>query len=329
MRSNEPGRAARVFAALGKSICYVGLFLVMQVLVVLPASIGVAIEGVLAGWDEDEIYAAMMDLDLTAVSLISGLLTLAVVLAFYLIRRKKLGEALWLRPVPAPTLLTGASLAPALYFVVVVVLFVLPEAWTENYGEASADIATGTILGVIAVAIVAPVVEEVIFRGLTMTRLSRAMPGWLAVLLSAAVFGVCHGELVWICYAFVLGVFFAFIDLRAGSILPSILGHLMFNAIGQIMTFIPETEEGTEILIALGVLFAAAIVLPILDYKGVAALFRSRPAPSNPPAEWALPAASEKWALPAASEKWALPTASEKWEPPSAPGTYEFDPWEE
>ena len=302
MKPNEPGRAARIFAALGKSVCYVGLFLVMQVLVVLPASIGIAIKAALGGWSEDEIYAAMADLDLAGLTLISGLLTLAVVLAFYLIRRKKLSEAVWLRSVPASTLLTGASLAPALYFVVIIVLSVLPTSMMENYNEASEGIATGTVLGVLSVAVVAPIVEEVIVRGLTMTRLSRVMPGWLAVLVSAAVFGACHGEFVWFCYAFVLGVFFGFIDLRAGSILPSVLGHITFNAIGQIMSFVPESEEGTEVLIALGVLFLAAIVLPILDRKGIAALFRSRPA---------------------------APTAPVEWELPSVPGVYEFDPWEE
>ena len=303
MNPGRPDRVGQVFAALGKSVCYVGLFLGMQVLVLLPSMIGAAIQAAQNGGDEDEIYAAMLNADVMILTLISGLLTLAVVLAFYLIRRKKLSEALWLRPVPASALFTGASLAPALYFMVVIVLSVLPEAWTESYTEASADISTGTVVGVISVAIVAPVVEEFIFRGLIMTRLSRVMSGWLAVLLSAAVFGLCHGELVWFCYAFVLGAFFGFIDLRSGSILPSILGHIMFNAIGQIMSFVPETEEGTGMVIALGVLFAAAILLPILDHRGIAALLR----PASGPA----PAASEEWKL------------------PGVPGTYDYDPWEE
>lgn len=301
MKPDRPGGAGQVFAALGKCVCYVGLFLGMQMLVMLPAMFGSAIQAVLAGGDEDEIYAAMLNADVTTLTLISGLLTAAVVLAFYLIRRKKLSEALWLRPVPAPALFTGASLAPALYFVVVIVLSILPEAWTENYGEASSNIAAGTVLGVVSVAVVAPIVEEFIFRGLIMTRLSRVMSGWLAVLLSAAVFGLCHGELVWFCYAFVLGAFFGLIDLRAGSILPSILGHVMFNAIGQMMTFVPETEEGTEMAVALGVLFAAAVVLPFLNRRGIAALLRSRPAPAG----------------------------SDQWELPSVPGTYDYDPWYE
>ena len=301
MKPNGPDRAARVFTALGKSICYVGLFLGMQLLVTLPPMFSAAIQVAAGGGDEEEMYAAMMGIDVMTLTLISGLLTLAFVLAFYLIRRKKLSEALWLRPVPASTLFTGASLAPALYFTVAMVLVLLPASWTESYGEASSGVATGTVVGVIAVAVVAPIVEEFIFRGLVMTRLSRAMPGWLAVLVSAAVFGLCHGEPVWVCYAFVLGAVFGFIDLRAGSILPSVLGHIMFNAIGQVMSLIPETEEGTEAVIALGVLFLAAIVLPILDRKGIAALLRSRPAAKSPV----------------------------EWELSGVPGTYEYNPWEE
>lgn len=301
MKPNKPGRVEYVFIALSKSVCYVGLFLGVQVLVMLPSMIIAAMQAANGGGDEDAVYAAMLGVDVATLTLISGLFTLAVVLAFYLIRRKKLSEALWLRPVPASALFTGASLAPAMYFVVVIVLSVLPKAWTENYGEASADVAVGTVMSVISVAIVAPIVEEFIFRGLVMTRLSQSMPGWLAVLLSAAVFGLCHGELVWFCYTFVLGAIFGFIDLQTGSILPSILGHVAFNAIGQIMSFIPETEEGTEVVIALGVLFLAAIVLLILDRKGIAALFHPRPAPA----------------------------ASEEWELPSVPGSYDYNPWDE
>lgn len=301
MKPGAPAGAGQVFAALGKCVCYVGLFLGMQMLVTVPTMFGAAIQAVLAGGDEDEIYAAMLNADVTTLTLISGLLTAAVVLAFYLIRRKKLSEALWLRPVPASALLTGVSLAPALYFAVAMVLSVLPEAWTENYAEASSNIVAGTVMSVISVAVVAPIVEEFIFRGLIMTRLSRVMSGGLAVLLSAAVFGLCHGELLWFCYAFLLGAFFGLIDLRAGSILPSILGHVMFNAIGQIMTFVPETEEGTEMAAALGVLFAAAVVLPLLNRRGITALLRSRP----------------------------VPAGSDEWELPSVPGTYDYDPWYE
>lgn len=280
MNERKPDRVGQVFAALGKSVCYVILFLGMQVAVMLPLFVSVISEMVVGESIVDEgTIIAMLSVDTMIFSMVSGLLTIAIVLAFYLIRRKKLSEALMLRPVPAPTLLTAVSLAPALYFLVTTGLALLPEKWIDSYIDVSSGIDSGTFFGVVAVVFVAPVVEEFIFRGLVMNRLSRVMPGWLAVVLSAAVFGACHGHPVWFAYAFVLGAVFGFIDLRAGSIWPSILGHVAFNAIGQVFTFIPETEEGTEVVIAMGVLLVVGIIIPILNRKAIAALFRPAPAP--------------------------------------------------
>lgn len=301
MNERKPDRVGQVFAALGKSVCYLALFLGMQLAVMLPlivSAISVAITG--ESVVDEAIIQAFFSVDTMIFSLVSGLLTLAVVLVFYLIRRKKLSEVLWLRPVPVPALLTAASLAPGLYLVVTTGLVLLPEAWQDSYVEASSGIDSGTLAGVIAVAVVAPIVEEVIFRGLIMNRLARVMPGWLAVVLSAAAFGACHGHPVWFAYAFVLGAVFGFIDLRVNSILPSILGHVVFNTIGQIFSAIPETEEGTEALVAMGVLLVVAIVAALINRKGIAALFRKTSAAPVP--------ASEQI------------TESK---------TYEYDPWDE
>lgn len=300
MKPSKAERAAQVFVALGKSVCYLALFLGSQVLVMLPVLIAAGVQSAVGNWEMAEKLSNLVFDNAMVFSALSGLITLAVVLLFYLIRRKKLSDALMLRPVPAPTLLTTASLAPALYFLVTTALALLPEAWLESYTEASAGIGGGGVMGVIAVALVAPVVEEFIFRGLIMTRLARAMPGWLAVMVSAAIFGVCHGHPVWFAYAFVLGVAFGLMDLRAGSIWPSILGHVVFNAIGQIFSFIPETEEGTEVVIAMGVLLVVGIVLPIINRRAIAALFRRAPS-----------------AAPAAAEL------------PAEPESYDYDPWDE
>ena len=299
MNERKPDRVGQVFAALGKSVCYLTLFLGMQLVVMLPLLVSMVSQAVTGESVVDEdVILALLSVDTMTLSMISGLLTLTVVLAFYLVRRKKFSEALWLRPVPVPALLTGAALAPGLYLVVTTALAMLPEAWLDSYDEASAGIDSGTLTGVIAVAVVAPIVEEVIFRGLIMNRLARVMPAWLAVVLSAAIFGVCHGHPVWFAYVFVLGAVFGFIDLRTNSILPSILGHVVFNAIGQIFSLIPETEEGTEMLIAMGVLLLVAIVAPLINRKGIAALFR--PAPEPLPAQ----------------------------ELPEKPKNYDYDPWD-
>lgn len=300
MRDDKIQRAMPVLSALGKSVCYLALFLGMQVAVMLPPSVLMGIQAALGG-NTDALYDELLANSMTY-SMISGLLTLVVILAVYRFRRKPMGEALWLRRVDGPTLWTGASLAPALYLIVGTVLMLLPEAWTESYNEASAGIDTGTLTGVLAVAVVAPVVEELIFRGLMLNRLRMVMPGWLAVALSAAVFGACHGHPVWFAYTFVIGTFFGWLDLRANSILPSILGHIAFNAVGQILSFVPKTEKGTELAASMGILLLVAIAAPILNRKGVAALFRRGPRQAALPAPNGLPA---------------------------QPGVYEYDPWDE
>ena len=301
MRDEKAARAMPVLAALGKSVCYLALFVGMQVAIMLPESVYIGVMAALGG-DVDELYDQLLANTMTY-TMISGLLTIAIVIAVYRLRRKPMAEALWLRGVDGPTLLTGAALAPTLYLIVSGALALLPEAWLESYTEASAGIDSGTLTGVLAVAVVAPVVEELIFRGLMLNRLSRVMPGWLAAVLSSAAFGVCHGHPVWFAYAFVLGAFFAFLDLRAQSILPSILGHVAFNAISQILSFVPETESGAEQTLVMEILLVIAMVAPILNRKGVAALFRRRP---------------RQAALPAPD-----------WDLPTQPGTYDYDPWDE
>ncbi len=294
----KPGleeRAAQLILAVVKTGCYLALFLGSQVLVMLPLVIATAIQTVTgSGVLNENALNAMLNERAMTYTLMADLLTLVIVLTFYLIRRKKFSEALWMRHVDAPTLWEGAALAPGLYLAVSIVLIALPESWTASYNEASAGIASGTLVGVIAVVAAAPVVEEVIFRGLIMTRLSRAMPGWLAVLLSAAVFGACHGHPVWFGYAFVLGTVFGSMDLRAGSIWPSILGHVAFNSIDQIRSFLPKTDAA--VITFLGVLVVVAIVAPIVDRAAAMSQRRAQ----APPVQRL----------------------------PIVPGVYDFDPWD-
>lgn len=300
MKPAWTARLTGILIALGKSLCYLALFLGSQALISVPYVSALTLQMMLEGGTVDEaLLYERINANAMLLTLISGVLTIVIVLAFYLIRRKKLGEALWLRPVPAPSLLSGAAMAPCLYLLVGVVLALLPVQWTQNYDQASAGLDSGGIIGIIAVVLVAPVVEEFIFRGLIMTRLAQAMPGWLAAVVSAAIFGACHGEFVWFCYAFLLGLIFGLMDLRAGSILPSILGHLAFNGIGQLLSALLETGSEETELIAIGVLLLVGVAAVVLDRKAIAAIFR--PAPKAAPAL----------------------------EQPLQPGTYDFDPWDE
>lgn len=254
--------AGTVFAALGKAVCYLLLFLLCQTLIsgvyTLAASLyGMLNPGVVI--DPVELVLACTD----QISLFSAIATLVILAAFFLLRRKNPFREVGFHATRGRFVFFAIAITPLLYVAVTFVLGLLPEEWMADYAEASAALNQTGVLMVIATVVAVPIVEEVIFRGLVLSRLRRAMPGWLAVVLTALAFGLCHGQIVWMAYAFVLGLVFGFMNLRARSIWPSLVAHLIFNGIGQLAVYLPETE--TAGLLFVTVLLAVGITLCVIS----------------------------------------------------------------
>ena len=83
-------------------------------------------------------------------------------------------------------------------------------------------------LMVLTTVIIAPIVEEVIFRKLMLDRL-RGLGDLSAVLLSALAFALFHTNLYQFIYAFVLGMIFACVVLITGSIRDVVVLHMIIN----------------------------------------------------------------------------------------------------
>lgn len=79
--------------------------------------------------------------------------------------------------------------------------------------------------------IIAPIVEEVIFRKILLDKLRRFgdLP---AILLTGFAFGIFHFNLPQFFYATVLGILFAYITIRTNRLIYPIVLHMMVNAIG-------------------------------------------------------------------------------------------------
>jgi membrane protease YdiL (CAAX protease family) len=104
---------------------------------------------------------------------------------------------------------------------------------SERTGGGSASIAA-VVLVVIGVAIAAPIVEEIVFRGYLFPALARWRGPWIGALLGAAVFGAAHCLVyppqllpLMAAFGFVACMLFWF----TGSLLPSIALHAMNNAL--------------------------------------------------------------------------------------------------
>ena len=272
MNGNDPNRATQILAALGKAIAYLALYLGSQILVSAGFSIWATLAVIMETGSVDLLQILEKVLACTnLISLISNLASLVFLLLFFLLRGKNPLREFQLHPVP-PLAAAGAfSLAPLLYAAVTLVLSLLPAAWMADYIQVSSSLDETGLLPFLAIVLAAPAAEEVVFRGLIQSRLARALPGWAAVVLASLIFGLCHGQAVWVGYAFLIGMVLGLMTWRTGSILPSILTHFTFNAIGQILS-LPQFEQ-VDGLAVLAVLAFAGAIACLLTRKGLAQLF--------------------------------------------------------
>lgn len=99
----------------------------------------------------------------------------------------------------------------------------VPRTW-------HADRAAPFVANFLVVAVVAPIVEELTFRGLGY-RLLEPFGRWTAVLLVGLLFGLAHGlvEALPILAAFGAGL--AYVRMRTGSVYPGMIVHSAFNSL--------------------------------------------------------------------------------------------------
>ena len=76
----------------------------------------------------------------------------------------------------------------------------------------------------------APLLEEPLFRGVTFGGLTKIMPVWLAMLLSGFLFAFVHVNAATFIPLWFLGVAFAWLYVRTGTLLAPMAVHFIFNA---------------------------------------------------------------------------------------------------
>lgn len=133
------------------------------------------------------------------------------------------------------TILGIIMLVPGMQYLstyIVSFIAVLFPSWVENYIDLIESAGLDNMLTVsmfLYSVILAPLSEELIFRGVTMRQARRALPFWGANLMQAFLFGAFHMNMVQGIYAFCLGLILGYLCERGGSIYHSILLHMLFN----------------------------------------------------------------------------------------------------
>ena len=141
----------------------------------------------------------------------------------------------------------------------------LPDMMQDTFRAMSRN-----VFGIISIAIMAPLVEELLFRGAIQGHLQRkGMKPMYAILIASAVFGIVHMNPIQIPFAFAIGLIFGWLYYRTGSVVPGMIGHFINNSIATIqMALLSEEELNTKTIEWLGegptyALFAISLAVMI------------------------------------------------------------------
>lgn len=100
----------------------------------------------------------------------------------------------------------------------------------QNVAQKQYEVILG--IGLILYGVISPFVEEVIFRGFLYGRMRVYMKKTGAILLSALLFGVYHGNLVQGIYGFIMGIIFTLVYEKYKNFYLAVVMHSITNLVG-------------------------------------------------------------------------------------------------
>ena len=259
----------------GEVIWYMVVFLLIQVIVQGTASV---VEAYLAGGDLKSAFANGLanadNIGITALiisNVVSSLLTIIIFL--------KAKWTLWARDYLATRPWGVVFWVIILSFGLIIPTMGLQEELHLEMPKEMEELFTSvcsTPYGYFTLAVLAPWAEEVVFRGAILRKLLEIFSHqmhWVAIVISAIIFGAVHMNMAQGVNAFVLGLLLGWMFYRTGSIFPGIVLHWANNTIAYILVRLrPDLSNasltdicgGDENKVLLYVGFSMLIVIPAI-----------------------------------------------------------------
>lgn len=268
---------------LGKALCYfllyVGIQLIFSIALTMYHSVMLRIE--MVGQMGEMMTPEMMEEMRTLLServmdsagilvILSGFCTILVLWLFFVIRKKKFTVEAEIVPFEKKQWIPviGMGIGIGLFFNGILSLLPIPEDIMGSYAQSSSGLFEQPMwVAILSNIIVGPVVEEVVFRGLMSTRLRKAMPTVVAVLITSVLFGVMHGHILWAAYATLLGILFSITAIKCKSTLASIVVHMIVNTMGTVLAYSGWIPTTMAYAVMCGVGAISLIAVLIMLYK--------------------------------------------------------------
>jgi uncharacterized protein len=226
------------FPAIWPSIGWVALFMLLQVI----AGVAALMTAILTNDSGREPMELARDMSVIALPTIWSLVLSSLLTLFLLWRYLAKGDRMaavrldrWSELPLVHTLLLavvliGAGLGFNLFYSAYIVPDIEIQAELRKLFAAIPPSLVNSALLFVAVAIIAPVLEEILFRGLLQNALAHKLPIWAAIFLSALVFGAVHGDFYAMPPLVMMGAVFGYLYYKTGSLRMNIALHMINNA---------------------------------------------------------------------------------------------------
>ena len=243
------------FPGIGISIAWIVMYFALQVVVTIPvvtisALLDPTLRDKLTSGDARQTREALLNgsgTSLLFALVLAGAITIGIlwlhlrqndrhrVIGLFARSRLSLGRTLG----EGIGLMFGALVASATYNVVVL-------KGKESQEDTTAiiqglDSPFGILMGFLAIAVVAPIVEELLFRGYLQTALGRYLKPWMAIAISSIVFGAIHFQPHALPVLALLGAVFGYLYHRTGSLKVNIALHMANNALAFVALVLTQS----------------------------------------------------------------------------------------
>lgn len=161
----------------------------------------------------------------------------------------------------------------ALFIVAAAILIDLLIAVTgigndASYQQVNEELYSASLpVQILVLSIIGPLLEEMLLRGVIFRRLSDYISPVWAIIISAVIFGVYHGNLVQGVFAGILGIFLALLYERFGTIWVAVAGHMANNLYAVLATAFPTSNTVNIVIEIVSALVAVGLGWYLFIYK--------------------------------------------------------------
>jgi hypothetical protein len=232
-------KAPKPFPAILPSVGWIVLYFVLQGLCT-----GILVAAGVGGANPSNAATAVQNPIIILWGLVTAALVQLFLMWFYLRKDGRIGKLgldhFGTISLGRTTGLAVVLVAAAMVFNYVYATYIIPGiGMQEEMAKMLASIPRTPIniaAGFFAIAVAAPLVEELLFRGLLQNALGKYVPVWGAIILSSFLFSLVHLQPYAIPGLMSLGIAFGYLYHRTGSLRTNIILHMANNALALTLT---------------------------------------------------------------------------------------------